>query len=73
MRPHSHVDAFMLECIHSAFREVDFRAFLTKRTQFLHFGSLHEYPLSCEELASAGVLPFYVGEDAELRPVFWRL
>jgi hypothetical protein len=69
VRPYSHLDAPSLEIIHSAFRGVDFRAYLTRRTQFLHFGSLPEYSLSCEELASAGALPFYVGEDAEIRPV----
>jgi galactokinase/mevalonate kinase-like predicted kinase len=69
VRAHSRLDDPSFEIIHSAFRGVDFRAYLTRRTQFLHFGSLPEYPLSCEELASGGALPFYVGEDAEIRPV----
>ena len=69
VRSYSNLEPAVLDSIHSAFRDVDFRAFLTKRTRFLHFGSLREYPLSCEELASSGVLPFYAGDDAELRPL----
>ena len=65
----SALEPSILRVIHSAFIGLDFRAFLTRRTQFLHFGSLPEYPLSCEELASSGALPFYVADDAELRPI----
>lgn len=69
VRPHTVLDFSLLEVIYSAFRDVDFRAYLTKRTQFLHFGSLPEYPLSCERLVADGSLPFYGGEDSELRPM----
>ncbi len=69
VRPHSILEESVLDRIHGAFQGADFRAFLTKHTQFIHFGSLHEYPASCEILASGGVLPFYAGEDAELRPL----
>jgi hypothetical protein len=69
VRPHTHLDRVTLESIHAAFRDVDFRASLAKRTQFLHFGTLREYPLSCEALVIAGALPFYSGEDTEVRPV----
>jgi hypothetical protein len=72
VRSHTRQNRPLLASIHMAVRDVDFRAFLTKRTQFHHFGSLREYPLSCEALAIAGTLPFYSGEDAEVRPVLSR-
>ena len=59
----------LLKVIYKAFRTVDFRAFLTRHARFLHFGSLSEYPSSCEEIVTSGALPFYVGDDAELRPM----
>jgi galactokinase/mevalonate kinase-like predicted kinase len=69
VRPHSRLGETVLAAIHSAFSGVDFRAHVTRGTRFLHFGSLAEYPDSCEKLVAACAFPFYTGDDAELRPV----
>ncbi len=69
VKPHSVLDEQSLAAIHSAFAGADFRAHLTRGTHFLHFGSLTEYPHSCERLVAACDLPFYATDDAELRPV----
>jgi galactokinase/mevalonate kinase-like predicted kinase len=68
VRPSTTLEPSILKAVHEAFQGIDFRAFLTKRTRFLHFGSLPEYPLSCEELVASGATPLYVAEDFELRP-----
>jgi galactokinase/mevalonate kinase-like predicted kinase len=68
VRPRSPLDARTLESLHAAFRDVSLHGHLIRRGRFLHFGTLKEYPSSCAELLAAGALPFYAGEDAELRP-----
>ncbi|MGA2478417.1 MAG: L-fucokinase [Spirochaetia bacterium] len=54
--------------LHEAFQAINLTGFVTKRTRFLHFGSLAEYPESCAQMASSDMMPFYVHEEAEFRP-----
>jgi galactokinase/mevalonate kinase-like predicted kinase len=65
---HSSLDEGTLCALHAAFETVTLTGVVAKRTRFLHFGSLAEYPGSCAQLAASGMAPFYIHEDAEVRP-----
>jgi galactokinase/mevalonate kinase-like predicted kinase len=65
----SRLDQETMCAVHSAFQKVTLTGFVTKRTRFLHFGSLSEYPDSCAQIAADGMIPFYGHDDPELRPV----
>ena len=64
----SRLDQETMYAVHAAFQSVTLTGFVTKRTQFLHFGSLAEYPDSCAQIASGDMIPFYGYEDPELHP-----
>lgn len=58
-----------LEVLFNTFQGITLSASVTKRTTFLHFGSLSDHVASCHELASQAIQPFYAQENAELVPV----
>ena len=66
--PTSHLSTGSLTAIYDSFHATTLSAWVTKRTRFLHFGSLSDHVTSCHELASQGIQPFYVSENAELVP-----
>ena len=68
VRSRSKLDEATLRAIHESFQDISLTGFVAKQARFLHFGLLSEYPESCARLASNDMVPFYVHEEAELRP-----
>jgi galactokinase/mevalonate kinase-like predicted kinase len=63
----SRLDSEALDLIQSAFSGIELQGLLTRRTSFLHFGSLPEYPVSSALLASGDARPFYCVDHAEIQ------
>ncbi len=64
----SNVDPEILGAVYETFSDIDLRGVVARRTSFLHFGSLGEYPESSFELTRRDTQPFYTPDNAELRP-----
>ncbi len=64
----SKVDRAILGKVFETFSGIDLRGVVARRTSFLHFGSLKEYPESSFELTKRGTQPFYTPDNPELRP-----
>jgi galactokinase/mevalonate kinase-like predicted kinase len=64
----SRLDQDVICALHTAFQSISLNGFVTKKARFIHFGLLSEYPDSCAHIATSDMVPFYMHEEAELRP-----
>ncbi len=58
----------LLKKLFKYFRPHKLSGVLTNSTTFLHFGSLKDFPASCEEMIQKELMPFYHMGSAELKP-----